>query len=139
MDVLEARAALVGAWRLLSYEDRSTVEGSWTSTFGNDPRGLIVYHDSGLLSVQIAAAPEDDAAPWRYIGYLGTFEVQAAERQEEKIVGIVLHHMDVAYPRELLEEEPERDFEVEGDALMLGDGLTARRILQRIDRTPFSR
>jgi hypothetical protein len=102
-------------------------------TFGNHPRGLIVYHASGLVSVQVAAAPEDDAAPWRYLGYLGTFEVQAAERHEEKIVGIVLHHMDVAYPRELLEEEPERYFQVEGDALMFGDGLTARRILQRID------
>jgi hypothetical protein len=132
MEVSEARMALVGAWRLLSYSDRSTVEEPWALTFGSDPRGLIVYHGSGLVSVQIAAAPGDDAALWRYIGYLGTFDVQEADRHEGKIVGIVLHHMDVAYPPELLDEGPERDFQVEGDALMLGDGLTARRVLERI-------
>jgi Lipocalin-like domain len=132
MEVREARMALVGVWRLLSYADRSAVEEPWESTFGSDPRGLIVYHSSGLMSVQVAAAPGDDAAPWRYVGYLGTFDVQEADRHEDKIVGIVLHHMDVAYPPELLDEEPERDFQVEGDALMLGDGLTARRVLERI-------
>jgi hypothetical protein len=132
MEVSEARMALVGAWRLLSYADRSAVEEPWDFTFGSDPRGLIVYHRSGLMSVQVAAAPGDDAAPWSYVGYLGTFDVKEADRHEEKIFGIVLHHMEVAYPHELLDEEPERDFRVEGDALMLGDGLTARRMLERI-------
>jgi hypothetical protein len=133
MEIDAARRALVGAWRLLSYADRSAVEEPWAFTFGNDPRGLIVYHGSGLVSVQIAAAPGDDAAPWRYIGYLGTFEVREANLREGRIVGTILHHMDVAYPPELLDEEPERDFQVEGDALMLGDGSTARRVLERID------
>ena len=132
MDVGEARTALVGVWRSLSYGDRSAVEDSWELTFGDEPRGLIVYHRSGLMSVQVAAAPSDDVAPWRYIGYLGTFDVQEADRDEEKIVGIVLHHMDVAYPPELLDEEPEREFHLQGDSLMLGDGLIARRILERI-------
>ena len=131
MEVTEARSALVGVWRLQSYADRSAVEEPWEFTFGSDPRGLIVYHGSGLMSVQVAAAPGDDA-PWRYVGYLGTFDVKEADRQDAKIVGIVLHHMDVAYPPELLDEEAERDFQVEGDALMLGDGLTARRVLERI-------
>jgi hypothetical protein len=132
MDVGEARTALVGVWRLLSYADRSAVEEPWEFTFGSDPRGLIVYHESGLMSAQVAAAPGDDAAPWPFVGYLGTFDVQEADRHEDKIVGIVLHHMDVAYPPELLNEEPERDFQVQGDALMLGNGLTARRVLERI-------
>jgi len=123
--------ALVGAWRLLSYADRSA-RNLGRLRFGSDPRGLTVYHDSGLVSVQIPAAPGDDASPWRYIGYLGTFDVQEADRHEEKIVGIVLRHMDVAYPPELLDEGPERDFQVEGDTLMLDDGLTARRIFERI-------
>jgi len=38
MDISEARMALVGAWRLLSYADRSAVEEPWVHTFGSDAR-----------------------------------------------------------------------------------------------------
>jgi hypothetical protein len=132
MEIIEARTALVGVWRLVSYADRSAVEEPWGFPFGDDPRGLIVYHGSGLVAVQVAAARGNDAVPSRYVAYLGTFEVQEADRREGKIVGIVLHRMDVAYPPELLQEEPERDFQVDDTALTLGDGLIARRVLQRI-------
>jgi len=132
-DLGEARAALVGAWRLISYTDRDAVEEPWVPTFGDDPSGLIVYHGSGLLSVHVAAARGDDAAPWRYVGYFGTFEVRDAQRHGERTDGVVLHHIEAAYPAELLDEAPERDFQVRGDELMLGDGVTARRILRRID------
>ena len=94
--------------------------------------GLILYHHSGTLSVQVAAARSDEAAPWTYIGYLGTFEVREAERSDEVISGVVLHHMAMAYPWELLDEGPEREFRIQGDDLMLGDGVTARRLFERI-------
>lgn len=132
MDIGDAHSALVGAWRLLSYADRDAADRPWEYTFGETPTGLILYHHSGALSVQVAAARWDEAAPWRYIGYLGTFEVREAERSGEGISGVVLHHMDVAHPPELLEEGPERDFRIQHDELMLGDGMTARRLLERI-------
>ena len=132
MDIGEARGALVGAWRLRSYADRGALDEPWGLTFGEDPTGFILYHQSGLLSAQVAAARWDKAAPWTYIGYLGTFEIREAERSGEGISGVVLHHMDVALPRELLDEGPERDFRIHCDELMLGDGLTARRLFQRM-------
>ena len=132
MDIGEAHSALVGAWRLVSYADRGALDEPWTHTFGEAPTGLILYHDSGLLSAQVASARWDEAATWTYISYLGTFEVREAERSGEAISGMVMHHMDVAYPPELLYEGPERDFRLLGDELMLGDGMTARRLFERI-------
>ena len=132
MDLAVAREALIGAWRLVAYADRDSVEVPWIETFGTDPQGLIVYHPSGLMSVHVAAAPGDDAAPWQYVGYFGSFELESARRRGGRIQGIVLHRMEAAYPRELLDEGTARDFTLQGDELMLGDGLTARRILRRI-------
>jgi len=77
----DAREALIGVWRFLSYEDRDVIDDPWVQTFEDAPRGVILYHASGLLSVQVAAAPSDDAAPWSYVGYLGTFEVRKRSDQ----------------------------------------------------------
>jgi hypothetical protein len=45
---------------------------------------------------------------------------------------VVLHHMNVAHPPKLLDEGPERDFRIQGVELMLGDGMTARRLFERV-------
>lgn len=132
MDARDTRRALVGLWRLLSYEDREDVGEPWVDTFGEKPSGLILYDDSGLMAVHVAASSNDAAASWRYVGYFGTFEVREAEREGEAIVGVVLHRMEAAEPPELLSEEPERVFRVQGDELILGDGLTARRVFMRV-------
>ena len=133
MDLAVAREALVGAWQLVAYADRDSVEAPWIETFGADPQGLIVYHHSGRMSVHVAAALGDEAAPWQYVGYFGLFEIESARQHDGRIQGLVLHHMEAAYPRELLDEGPARDFTLEGDELMLGDGLTARRTLRRVE------
>jgi len=44
----------------ISYEDRDSESDAWSATFGANPRGIVVYHQSGVLSVQIAAT-----ADWR--------------------------------------------------------------------------
>lgn len=125
-----ARDAIVGAWRLFEYEDRETESGPWTPTFGKRPSGIIVYIPTGLLSVQVGAA--DSTAAFRYVGYFGTYAVREAWRDGDEIVGVVEHHMESAYPPELLEEGPDRPFRIAGDQLTLGDGRTSRRLLQRV-------
>ena len=39
----EARERLIGVWRLVSYQDRPSVEDEWDDTYGADVDGLIVY------------------------------------------------------------------------------------------------
>ena len=127
-----ARDGIVGAWALFEYEDRETESDPWTPTFGTRPSGIVVYGPTGLLSVQVAAAIDDPTASFRYVGYFGTYAVREARRDGDGIVGVVEHHMESAYPPELLEEGPDRPFRIAGDQLRLGDGRTWRRLLKRV-------
>jgi hypothetical protein len=127
-----ARDGIVGAWKLIGYEDRETESDPWTPTFGRSPTGILVYGPTGLLSVQVAAAGDDPSAPFRYVGYFGTYAVREARRDGDSVVGVVEHHMESAYPAELLDEGPDRPFRIVGDQLMLGDGRTSRRLLTRV-------
>jgi hypothetical protein len=92
-----------------------------------------MYLPTGLLSAQVAAAADDPVATFRHVGYFGTYVVREARRDGDEIVGIVEHHMESAYPPELLEEGPDRPFRIAGDQLTLGDGRTSRRLLTRVN------
>ncbi len=127
-----ARDAIVGAWKLFEYEDRETESEPWTPTFGKRPSGILVYLTSGLLSVHVTAAADDPTAPYRYAGYFGTYVVREARRDGDEIVGVLEHHMEAAYPPELLDEGPDRPFRIAGDQLTLGDRRTSRRVLERV-------
>jgi lipocalin-like protein len=132
MALKAAQHAIVGMWSLFGYEDRETESDPWTPTFGRRPSGILVYVPTGLLSVQVAAAPDDPTASFRYVGYFGTYGVREARRDGDEIVGVVEHHMESAYPPELLDEGPDRPFRIVGDELTFGDGRTSRRLLTRV-------
>jgi len=120
---------LLGAWTLLSYEDREDGEGAWTRPYG-EAGGLVVYHPSGALAV-IVTAGSGAAEGVTGLSYFGRFEVRDWTERDGAISGIVLHHMDGASDPELLRDEPERDFILTGDTLILGDRRTHRRTFLR--------
>ena len=122
-----AREALLGAWELVAFEDRPTEGDAWAQTYGPDPSGLIVYDVSGTVATIVPAAGSVD----ELVAYYGTFLVTDAEAEGNLLRGSVEHHMEIASPKWLLEEEPPRRFEIAGDRLVLGDQLTARRVLRR--------
>jgi hypothetical protein len=124
--------AIVGVWKLFEYHDRETEYDPWTPSFGKSPSGMLVYDRTGLLSAQVAASADDLTATFRYVGYFGTYVVREARREGDEIVGIVEHHMEYAYPHDLLDEEPDRPFRIAGDQLTLGDDLTSRRRCMRV-------
>ncbi len=131
MSLDEARRELLGAWRLVSYEDREDPDGEWNNPFGPNPKGLVIYHPSGVLAVQVMA---DDGPPsgLAYVSYFGTFKIIEARDEAGVTAGVVEHHVEAGSMAELLEEDEERPFEVSGDRLVLGDGRTWRRVLRRI-------
>jgi hypothetical protein len=132
MALATARDAIVGVWELFEYHDRESEADSWIPTFGKKPTGIVVYLPAGQLSAQVAAAADDPTATFRYVGYFGTYVVREARRDGDEIVGVVEHHMQSAYPPELLDEGPDRPFRLAGDRLTLGDGRTSRRLLKRV-------
>jgi hypothetical protein len=132
MELDAARDAIVGVWKLFEYHDREIESDPWTPTFGKSPTGMLVYDRAGLLSAQVAAAADDPTATFRYVGYFGTYVIREARREGDQIVGVVEHHMESAYPPDLLDEEPDRPFRIAGDQLTLGDGRTSRRLCKRV-------
>ena len=53
MDNVQARGALVGAWRLLSWENRAA-DGQITYPMGADALGYLLYTADGRFSVTIS-------------------------------------------------------------------------------------
>jgi hypothetical protein len=125
--IAEARRRLLGAWQLVAFEDRDAPTEAWTQTYGPNPSGLIVYDASGTVSTHVPPA----GSIHEYVAYYGRFEVVEARPSEDGLTGIVEHRMESASTPWLMEEEPPRAFEIAGDRLILGDQLTARRVLER--------
>jgi Lipocalin-like domain len=122
-----ARRALVGAWEVVTFDDRPNEGDDWTATYGRSPTGVIVYDASGTVATILPAAGSVDEV----VAYYGTFRVTEAEADADALRGVVEHHMEIASPSWLLDEEPPRAFELTGDRLVLGDQRTARRVLER--------
>jgi len=117
---------LVGTWRLLSFETRSS-DGVSSEPFGIDPSGILTYDSAGNFSVQLArperpefasddmqvgADDEIRAAYTGYAAYFGAYDVNESE-------GFLTHNVDVSlYPN--WQGLPQRRFfALSGDTLTL--------------------
>jgi hypothetical protein len=145
-----APAGLVGTWRLVSFED--VENGKTIRQFGEKPLGLFVYTADGHVAIQIAnpANPAcvargkrsgpggkvDPAVPTcspeqmqalldGYVAYWGTYTVDAA-------AGVVIHHVMSDISNGYAGTDQRRPFRLEGDRLVIGDGKTWTRVLERV-------
>jgi Lipocalin-like domain len=53
MDEVHAHGALVGAWRLVSWENQAA-DGQVTYPMGPDPNGYVIYAADGRFSITIS-------------------------------------------------------------------------------------
>jgi len=140
-----AAESLVGVWRLEAirerYEDGRSEDHP---DFGADPDGLLIYTESGYISVQFLrrARPmftaEDDPTPAEraaaaegYGAYAGRYEVDEAK-------ALVHHHVEVALIPNRVGRTLTRRFSLSGDRLALS-ALDARYRGIEVDRTLFWR
>jgi len=129
------RAKLIGAWRLRASEwfDAS---GRVESPLGPEPVGLLMYGDSGVVSVQLMrpnqskfsdddwrlASDEEKASAWLgYFCYFGTFTV-------DEVSSTVTHYVKGSWFPNLVGTEQLRAFVFDGNAL----SLTAQSALGRV-------
>jgi len=121
-----AAIPLVGAWRLVGYEDRPE-EGPPVLPFGKNPRGLLIYGSSGQMSIQImkqphrkvasgsevtATAAEKQALFDSFMAYFGTYTVDSRR-------GVVVHHVEGDLWGVFDGRDEARPFELSGDRLTL--------------------
>jgi hypothetical protein len=116
--------ALVGTWRLVSFEVRDE-EGRVAYPFGRDVAGVITYTADGHMAVQfgradrprpavgdwLAATPAEVAAAARdYYAYCGTYEVHGGE---------VVHRVELSLMPNWIGGEQRRWVTFDGDRVSL--------------------
>jgi hypothetical protein len=151
-----AASQLVGAWRLVSIE---TVRPNGEVIFpfyGKHPQGLIMYHGSGWMSVQIVSDPaaKAPAASSResvlgappaekagafdgFYAYYGTWTFDASN-------STVTHHIQQSLTPGERGEDAVRHFELAGDRLVLtanthemGEDHERKLVWQRVTGVQF--
>lgn len=115
---------LVGAWRLLSWVNRSA-DGRATYPMGKDNSGYLLYTADGYMNVAIMSAnrlsfagsdvlggtaEERAQAAKTYLSYAGTYEIGDGE---------IIHHVQVSLFPNWVGGEQRRFFELEGERLTL--------------------
>lgn len=143
-----AAARLVGAWRLVSIEERDA-EGKLVTPldYGPEPIGLLIYTATGQMSAQAmrrgrARLPSDDvhlappeqakAALVGYNAYFGTFEVRPQE-------GLVIHHVEGSMIPNWEGGEQRRRFTLTGDRLILEPPAIQAAGQKRVRRLTWER
>ena len=141
-------AQLVGAWRLVSIEERDADGKRVTPLdYGPEPIGLLIYTATGQMSAQAMRRgrphlPSDDvhlappeqakAALVGYNAYFGTFEVRAKE-------GLIIHHVQGSMIPNWEGGQQLRRFTLTGDRLVLEPPAIQAAGQKRVRRLTWER
>ena len=116
---------LIGTWRLISWQNRSLLDGEVSYPLGKDAVGYIMYGQDGYMSVAIMSpdrpkfaagdllsggAEERARAVGTYVSYCGQYEF---------LGDTVVHRVELSLFPNWVGVEQERLVEVKGDRLTL--------------------
>jgi hypothetical protein len=143
----QARDALVGAWRLVSWENQAA-DGQVTYPMGTDPIGYVIYAADGRFSITISRRDRVGFAADDLLG--GTTEEKA--RAVEGFVAYagrysfhgdrVIHHVELSLFPNWVGSDQQRWVELAADRLTLsasplllaGKQQVPRLVWERVDR-----
>ena len=123
-----ALPALVGTWKIVSYEDRDAADVV-VYPYGETPAGLLIYDATGHMAVQLMKTPPPDVASddWDrftvqekvalydgYVAYFGRYEVDLARR-------VVTHLPEGDLSRVYIGRREDRHYDLTGDRLVLSE------------------
>jgi Lipocalin-like domain len=149
MDQVHPHDALVGAWRLVSWENRAA-DGQVTHPMGADALGYVIYTDDGRFSVTISRAGRAGFAAGDLLGGATDEKAQAMESfvayaGRYRFHGDrVIHHVELSLFPNWVGSDQERWVELAGDRLTLsasplllaGKQQIPRLVWERVDRPP---
>jgi hypothetical protein len=129
----------IGAWRLVSVEDREP-DGSLIHPYGERPAGLLLYDETGRMSVQImrrdrphlssndwdeVSAEEVKSAIEGFTAFFGTYEINEAE-------ACIIHRVEGHVLPGGVGKELKRGYEFSGSRLILKPNAFRRVTWERI-------
>jgi hypothetical protein len=118
-----AQSAVVGAWKLESFNER-VADGSFKPRFGPNPVGYLIYTASGRVSATLsgihrtpltsgdtsAAAAHCNESVHDFLAYAGTYEIAGST---------VFHHIETSVFTNLVGVTLKRGFQLRGDTLVI--------------------
>jgi hypothetical protein len=129
---------LIGTWKLISWENRSLVDGQVSYPLGKDATGYIMYNEDGYVFVAImgpnrlkfaaddllsGSTEEEAQAEETYVSYCGRYDFEGET---------VIHHVELSLFPNWVGGEQERLVELEGKRLTLSTHpILLRGIQQR--------
>jgi hypothetical protein len=131
----------IGAWRLVSVEDRRP-DGGLIHPYGERPAGLLLYDETGRMSVQIMRcdrahlssndwdeipAQEIKSAVEGFTAFFGTYEINEAE-------AYIIHRVEGHLLPNSVGKELKRGYEFSDSLLILKPSDLRRVIWERIRR-----
>jgi hypothetical protein len=139
-----AHDALVGTWRLVSWENRG-VDGQVTHPMGANPLGYLVYTPDRHFSVMISRA----SRPGFHVGDLLGGTIEDKVRAVESFVAYagrytvhddrVVHHVELSLFPNWIGSKQERAAELSGDRLTLSAGPLLLAGKQQVARLAWHR
>jgi len=116
---------LIGAWRLVTVEDRQA-DGRVLYPYGEQALGFLIYHPDGYMSATVMSADRPPLAsrgrPFELSaedarGVLQTMGSAYAGTYEFKDDSTVIHHVQAALIPNMIGSDEIRPFELKGDRL----------------------
>jgi Lipocalin-like domain len=149
MDQVHAHGALVGAWRLVSWENQAA-DGQVTYPMGPAPIGYVIYAADGRFSITISrrgragfaagdllsgTAEEQARAMEGFVAYAGRYSFDGDR---------VVHHVELSLFPNWVGSDQQRWVELAGDRLILsasplllaGKQQVPRLVWERVDPPP---
>jgi hypothetical protein len=120
----DAMQQLVGTWIPISVEDTMANGETHSPSYGNHPRGYLIYDAGGHMAVQLmnpdrekvslrTASPEQFKAAARgFLAYSGTYTVNRSD-------GTIVHHVECALDPADVGTDRVRHFVLAGDKITL--------------------
>lgn len=130
----------VGAWRLVSFEER-TPGGEILHPYGERPVGLLVYDESGQMSVQVmrkdraplSSESFKDAAPDELRSALDGFTAFFGRYEINEDARVIIHHVEGHVLPNSVGKSLKRRFEFSGNRLVLMPAENKRVVWERIN------
>lgn len=132
---------IVGTWKLVEFADFDSVSNTWVHRYGKNPKGYFIYTAGGILSINVSNEnflnlTEEEAKKYnvnfyeffstKAFAYFGTYTFEPDK-------GRVIHHVKGGSIPWYTDTEQPRQIQLKGDTAIIGDNISTRKVLMRVE------
>lgn len=132
---------IVGTWKLVDFADFDSTSNTWIYRYGKNPKGYFIYTAGGILSINVSNEnflnlTEEEAKKYnvnfyeffstKAFAYFGTYTFEPDK-------GRVIHHVKGGSIPWYTDTEQPRQIQLKGDTAIIGDNISTRRVLVRVE------